>query len=127
MTENQLRKIFDKTDGHCHFCGNKLDFKKRGKKSGSLEGYWEVDHVFQRAKGGSASSDNCLPACVGCNRLRWHRNGLAIRKLMLLGIIAYDEIRSGTELGKQLAEKKRKRKLQNKNRRSNRSILETRL
>lgn len=117
MREAQLRKIFGKTNGHCHFCGNKLAFKKRGKKSGKLEGYWEVDHVIQRAKGSRSSSENYLPACVGCNRLRWDRPGLKLRKLIFLGIIANEQIKAGTDLGKQLAELKRKRKLQNKHRR----------
>jgi len=119
MREKQLQEIFAKTSGHCHFCGNKLDFKKRGWKSGALQGYWEVDHVVQRAKGGSKTVENCLPACVGCNRLRWNRSGKKIRKLLLLGIIAWKEIKADTKLGKQLAELKRKRKLQNRRRRRN--------
>jgi hypothetical protein len=30
MTEKQQRQIWDKTSGHCHFCGDPVDFEKRG-------------------------------------------------------------------------------------------------
>jgi hypothetical protein len=75
MRESYLRQIWEKTHGHCHFCGDLVEFEKRGWKDGDLNGYWEVDHVIQKGKGGSKSFENCLPACTRCNRLRWHRHG----------------------------------------------------
>ena len=50
MTENQLLHIFERTSGHCHFCGDQLTFAKRGWKTAPMAGYWEVDHITQRAK-----------------------------------------------------------------------------
>lgn len=117
MRETQLRTIFEKTKGHCHFCGDPIKFEKRGWKTGGLKGYWEVDHVIQLDKGGKDSFDNYLPACTMCNRLRWSRRGVKLRKLIFLGIIALGEMEKGTKLGKQIAELKRKRKLQTKGRR----------
>jgi len=73
MREGTLQRIFEKTDGHCHFCGDPIKFEMRG-WNGNAEGYWEVDHVIQRHKGGSPKVANCLPTCTRCNRLRWHRN-----------------------------------------------------
>jgi hypothetical protein len=101
MTEHGLRKIFDKTSGHCHFCGDPIIFENRG-WSDTPDGHWEVDHVIQRDKGGAKSAENCLPACMRCNRLRWHRTGESIRNILLLGIIARKEIKHGSRLGHKL-------------------------
>jgi hypothetical protein len=116
MRKSELREIFGKTQGHCHFCGDPLDFDRRGWAE-DRPGFWEVDHVIQRGKGGSRTSDNCLPACTRCNRLRWHRTGEAVRDLLLLGLIGRDEIRKGSEVGKDLEELRRKRLLTNRGRR----------
>jgi hypothetical protein len=102
MTETQLREIWNKTSGHCHFCGDPISFRKRGYRSQRADGCWEVDHVIQRHKGGSVSIENCLPACTSCNRLRWHRRGAAIRSLLVLGLVANSEIEKLTETGKDL-------------------------
>jgi hypothetical protein len=102
VTERQLREIWKKTDGHCHFCGDPVSLRKRGYRRQRADGCWEVDHVIQRRRGGSVSSENCLPACTSCNRLRWHRRGAAIRELLVLGIIARHEIDKLTETGKEL-------------------------
>jgi HNH endonuclease len=100
MTDKQLRQVWDKTGGHCHFCGDPVEFEKRGWVEGELTGYWEVDHVVQRGKGGKRSVDNCLAACTRCNRLRWHRTGEAVRELLFLGLIARDEIAKSTPRAK---------------------------
>jgi HNH endonuclease len=102
VTELQLREIWKKTDGHCHFCGDPLSLRKRGYRRQRADGCWEVDHVVQRHRGGEVSTENCLPACTSCNRLRWHRRGAAIRELLVLGLIAKSEIEKLTETGKGL-------------------------
>lgn len=118
MATNTLRVIFSRTSGHCHFCGDKLMFGKRGLKNRKNEnGAWEVDHVIQKDKGGKSSVDNYLPSCVRCNRLRWHRKGKDMRELLLLGLIATGEIKKGTETGKKILELKDKRAKENKKRR----------
>jgi 5-methylcytosine-specific restriction endonuclease McrA len=117
MKENQLRIIWKKTQGHCHFCGDPIVFGRRGWKEGDLFGYWEVDHIIQRGKGGNKSIENCLPACTRCNRLRWHRSGEKIRELLLLGLIAKDEIKQKSKIGKALDESRKRRLLLNIKRR----------
>ena len=116
MRDNGLKAIFEKTSGHCHFCGDKVRFNNRG-WSASPHGHWEVDHVIQRKKGGAKSATNCLPACMRCNRLRWHRTGEAIREILLLGIIARKEIKNGTCMGRELKRLRAKRLAENKTRR----------
>ena len=116
MNDSKLRQIWEKTQGHCHFCGDPVEFEKRGWNE-DLTGYWEVDHVIQRDKGGEDSVDNYLPACTRCNRLRWHRTGGDIRELLLLGLIAQSEVKKGTSLGNSLEKLKAKRLRNNENRR----------
>lgn len=116
FTEKQAREIFDKTEGHCHFCGDPVEFEKRGWAE-DLAGYWEIDHVVQRRKGGSKSAENCLPACTRCNRLRWHRTGEQVRELLLYGLVARDEINKSTKIGRALDEKAKRRLRRNEIRR----------
>lgn len=117
MTEVTLRAIFDRTTGHCHFCGDPIVFKNRGWVK-FPRGHWEVDHVIQRHKGGLKGAENCLPACTRCNRLRWHRTGDAIRDLLFLGVLAVGEIKRGTETGRQLQQLRKRRLAENLLRRS---------
>ena len=124
MIESTLRKIWEKTQGHCHFCGDPIDFDKRGWVDADLTGYWEVDHVIQRDKGGHDLENNYLPACTKCNRLRWHRTGDAIRELLLLGLIAKDEIKKKSSVGNNLLQLREKRLAQNIKRRKQYSISE---
>ena len=49
FTNPDLRIIFDKTNGHCHFCGDALIFHKYGLKNiEDINGSWEADHVIQK-------------------------------------------------------------------------------
>jgi 5-methylcytosine-specific restriction endonuclease McrA len=118
FSNQQLREIFQRTSGHCHFCGDKLRLEKHGDSSiAELAGAWEADHVIQRGKGGSKAAANCLPACVRCNRLRWHRKGKQLRELLLLGLIANDEIKKRNKVGKKILALKRLRLERNQSRR----------
>jgi len=116
MRESSLMAIFDKTGGHCHFRGDAIRFEIRG-WSEDPDGLWEVDHVIQKDKGGAKTADNCLPTCVCCNRLRWHRTGESIREILLLGIIARREIKDNSRVGRDLVQLRAQRLAQNENRR----------
>ena len=54
------RRIYDKTNGRCAYCGCELTMKSM-----------QIDHVIPRASGGGDDEDNLLPACRSCN----HRKG----------------------------------------------------
>lgn len=118
FSDTQLTEIFSRTKGHCHFCGDRLVFEGYG-KADHEEGAWEINHVIQKGKGGSKDPFNCLAACIKCNRLRWHRTGQEVRDLLLYGLIARDEIKKKTQIGKAIEELKEKRLLTNQNRRRN--------
>jgi len=112
------RVVYDKTRGHCHFCGDKVVLENYGKKRKPYpDGAWELDHVIQRKKGGASEADNYLPACKQCNHLRWHRNGRDLRRLILLGLVAQDEIKAGTKLGGEIHAKFKIREAKNMHRR----------
>jgi hypothetical protein len=110
MTIPGRRAVFDKTNGHCHFCGDKLVFEHYEL------GEWELDHVIQKKKGGTNSPENYLPACGKCNHLRWHRSGKDLRDVIFLGLIANDEVTRKSELGKRLKELRDKRLERNETR-----------
>lgn len=116
MREVTMRQIFYKTGGICHFCGDELELNRRGWAK-NLQGRWEVDHIRQRGKGGRSTTDNYLPACTRCNRLRWHRTGEGIRELLELGTIAAHEIDKDSELGTELVRLRLRRRQSNRKRR----------
>jgi hypothetical protein len=117
VTFQGRRAVFEKTGGHCHFCGDQLEFSRYGKTCGdNLEGAWELDHVVQRRKGGASNTDSYLPARWNCNRLRWHRKGRDLRRLILLGLVANDEIKTGTGLGRAIRAKFEQRTAKNRRR-----------
>lgn len=115
--ELRLRKVWEKTNGHCHFCGDPVEFENYGRTGGDEA--WVLDHIAQKGKGGSKDIENCLPACHVCNHLRWHRTGENIRMLMNIGLVAKDEIEKGSALGKQLELLHEKRLIKNEKRRAN--------
>ena len=92
-------EIWTKTGGVCHLCGDSIDLHSRGYRAGRADGYWEIDHIRQRAKGGSSAIENCLPACTTCNRLRWHRTGDQFRELLVWGLVARQEVKKLSETG----------------------------
>lgn len=118
INNTKLKEIYDRTGGRCHFCGDKVVLKKYGVKDvNDVRGVWEADHIHQKGKGGSKDANNCLPACYRCNRLRWHRKGDEIRELLFLGLIAKDEIKKSSEVGKKIKLLKSERENKNSRRR----------
>ena len=66
MTANQRKQVWEKTGGHCAYCGCELQEKG-----------WHLDHVRPIYRGhdgvnpairGRDTVDNALPACQRCNR-----------------------------------------------------------
>lgn len=70
-TENlkvKNRDVWNKTDGRCWYCGERLikadpaqhgiDHKRR---------WYTIDHATPRSRGGSSEIENLLPCCNYCN------------------------------------------------------------
>ena len=51
-------EIFDRTTGHCAYCGKPLE----------REGNWHIEHIVPASRGGKyIGMSNYLPACPSCN------------------------------------------------------------
>jgi len=79
-------------------------------------------HVVPRANGGKDNIENLLPACKACNGLRWFRKGTAIHRIMLLGILAVEEIDKKSDVGSKMDSIYAKRKKTNVERRLKRLL-----
>ena len=77
-TKKELRKIYDKTNGHCNLCGKNLSFVNYGKLSGRAP--WEVDHSNPISRGGTSYLRNLYPVCPSCNRSKGTIRRRAYRK-----------------------------------------------
>jgi len=127
MNNITKQKVFDKTQGHCHFCGDPINLEAYGLKKKKEDdtydpGAWQIDHIVQRANGGANILENYMPICTECNGLRWFRDGKEIHRIMLLGIIAVDEIDKGSDTGKALDKLFTDRKKKNIERRLKRQL-----
>jgi hypothetical protein len=58
------RKILAKTNGHCIYCGVRLDSSNN----------FSVDHVVPRFNGGDNSIENLVPSCRSCNSAKRTRD-----------------------------------------------------
>ena len=57
MNRKKLRElVYQKYDGHCAYCGRKLEMKDM-----------QVDHIISRYKNGTDDLENFNPACRMCN------------------------------------------------------------
>lgn len=56
ISKTTRKKVLNKYDGHCAYCGKVLDLKTL-----------RVDHLHPFHLGGADSIDNYMPACYQCN------------------------------------------------------------
>jgi hypothetical protein len=64
-SSEQLDRIYAKTDGHCHTCGNRITRSHHGRIDVATG--WHVDHSRAKANGGADHPNNLFPACWECN------------------------------------------------------------
>jgi 5-methylcytosine-specific restriction endonuclease McrA len=64
--QQHLRRIYARTDGHCHLTGRKLAFKNYGKFG--ERGAWEIEHSVPQNRGGTDHLNNLYPARISANR-----------------------------------------------------------
>lgn len=65
FSDEQLDRIFAKTDGRCRFCGKQLSRSNYGCRG--RRGAWAVDHSVPAAGGGSSHMNNLFATCYACN------------------------------------------------------------
>jgi CRISPR/Cas system Type II protein with McrA/HNH and RuvC-like nuclease domain len=59
LNKKQRRRVYDKTSGHCAYCGCELRIEDM-----------QIDHVVPLHNGGRDAPDNMLPACRSCNHYK---------------------------------------------------------
>lgn len=73
-----INAVYDKTNGHCYYCGKRLAFKNYGQLGN--HGAWEIDHSKPKSKGGTDYLRNLVPACTFCNRDKSVRHGSGYKR-----------------------------------------------
>ena len=53
--------VYDKTNGHCYYCGVVLVVGKKGANQ------FQIDHMTPVRRGGTEDLDNLVPSCRACN------------------------------------------------------------
>jgi len=64
--DEDMKRIFSRTEGSCHICRGKLCFSNHGKLG--RRGGWEIEHSVPVSKGGTDHLNNLYAACISCNR-----------------------------------------------------------
>lgn len=82
FSDEQLSRIYDRTNGRCHICRRQLSFSKYGRHG--QNGAWHVEHSRPRSLGGTDHGNNLYAACIPCNLAKgtfhtrtargWHGN-----------------------------------------------------
>lgn len=71
LSSTKRQEIFDKTRGHCAYCGEKLELKDM-----------QVDHIVALRLGGDDDISNMLPACRSCNHYKRGNSLEGFRKMV---------------------------------------------
>jgi hypothetical protein len=77
FSDDQLTQVFEKQDGKCHLCGDKICFHMYGRRT--AQG-WQVDHSKAQARGGTHHLNNLQPAHHDCNNYKGIRSTRSVRR-----------------------------------------------
>lgn len=70
-------QVYNKYDGHCAYCGNKIEYKDM-----------QVDHIIpQRVNGSTNDIENLMPSCRMCNHYKRGYTLYQFKEWLLAGII----------------------------------------
>lgn len=72
-SEEEVRFVYDKTDGCCAYCGKRLSLINYGIIG--ARGAWHIDHSVPKSRGGTDYLRNLVPACIDCNLDKGDRSG----------------------------------------------------
>ena len=88
MSSDTKREVFNKTNGHCAYCGKTLNF----------EGDWHIDHIKPKWAGGSNNISNKYPSCILCNTRKYLHTPEEFKDFMKSQIIKRQEYAIGKYL-----------------------------
>lgn len=92
INAQQRHKILQETANRCHICGGAI----------TDTDYFEVDHVYPAAAGGSNKTDNLLPAHGLCNTVKSNRQGEEFQWVLKIGVWAKKHMQGESQLGEQM-------------------------
>ena len=69
-------QVYNKYDGHCAYCGNKIEYKDM-----------QVDHIIPQRVNGSNDIENLMPSCRICNHYKRGYTLYQFKEWLLAGII----------------------------------------
>lgn len=61
MSQSKRKTIYNKFDGHCAYCGCKIDYSEM-----------VVDHYIAFSKDGVNDNENLMPSCNLCNAIKFN-------------------------------------------------------
>ena len=76
MKKIDRKKVFDKYNGHCAYCGRQIEYKDM-----------QVDHITSKRNGGTDDISNLNPSCRLCNHYKSAEGLNAWRDWLLAGVI----------------------------------------
>ena len=88
-------RIWAKTGGHCHLCGERLYADE-----------WHIDHVVPRTHQGADDERNLLPCCVFCNGMKKAATTYRMRRFLMYGRYCLEEAtrRDKSQMGQAIYE-----------------------
>ena len=86
MTKKKRQKVYDKTGGHCGYCGTKIDIEDMQRDHMHPK---RLSHLYP---GNINDIDNLMPSCRKCNHYKRSRGVESFRQLLLTLPGRLDEI-----------------------------------
>ena len=74
------RDIYNKYDGHCAYCGKKIEYDDM-----------TIDHIIPQSKGGKDNLENTIPSCQLCNNQKGNRSVEEFREFVANIVDVLDE------------------------------------
>lgn len=71
LTKAERQQVYEKYDGHCAYCGKKIDIKDM-----------QVDHRVPLYNGGEENMENYMPSCRMCNHYKRTASVETFRKMI---------------------------------------------
>ena len=79
--DTKKARVWNKTRGHCHLCGERLKYA----------GDWQIDHLVPRAFAGPDEEWNFLPVCKFCNLIKKASQTYKMRRVLMYGRYCLNE------------------------------------
>lgn len=68
FSESRRKRIMEKSDGNCWYCGLELfETKRYGPNNFPYEQEACIDHIIPKTRGGNNNDANLVPCCRSCN------------------------------------------------------------